>query len=84
MENSIKQSLLLIAIELDNLLKMNKYTEFGNLMRSSTALFKYAFDKKYIILNKEMVGDYYEETFNIVGFDKVFSLHITGLEYSSF
>ena len=78
MKNSIKQSLLLIAVELDSLLKMNKYAEFGDLMRSSTPLFKYALDKNYIIINKEMVGDDYEETFNIVGFDEVFSLHIIG------
>jgi len=79
----INQSLHLIAIELDNLLKNGNYIEFGKLMRSSTTLFKYAFDKKNIILKKDLIGDYYVETFSVVGFDDIFSLHLIALEYQS-
>lgn len=79
--NSINKIVFDLANELEALIEIEHYKEFGNLMRSSKNIFQYAFENDILVMAKNIVDEHYEETFKIIGNDKVFYLHLIGIDY---
>jgi hypothetical protein len=79
--DSLNQTLENLATELDAVLSIENYCEYGNLQRASKQLFQYAFDTGILFMDKSIIDDCYVETFNIAGSSKIFPLTLIGLDY---
>ena len=79
--NSLNQTLETLANELNALLLMRNYSEYGNLQRASKTLFQYAFETGVLFMDKSIVDECYEQTFFIEGSKFVFPLTLIGLDY---
>lgn len=72
--------LLDISNELENLIKTEQYRKFGELSRASKTLYQLGFKNDIIIINVSLEGDYYEKTFKVFGYEKLFDLSIIQID----
>ncbi len=79
--NGLNKTLEGLALELQAMLDNQLYNEYGSLKAVSKNLFQYAFEIGILLMNKEIVGESYEETFTIVQSKFTFPLHLIGLDY---
>jgi len=79
--NSLNQILENLANELNALLFINNYREYGNLQRASKALFQYGFDNGILFMDKSIIDEEYVQTFFISGSRIVYPLTLIGLDY---
>ena len=79
--NSINLILENLANELNELLLIQNYRDYGSLKFASKSLFQYGFENDVLLMNKEIIDEHYQETFFIVGSKFVFPLNLIGLDY---